>query len=92
MQQTVTVEWIRRRYVPKYERYLKSRTKVKAHNPPEIDAKAGDLVVIQQCRPISKTKHFTIVKKIGHERLFEARKELEEESKVKQEKQPEEEQ
>ena len=60
-QKTVTVEWERRVYVAKYERYLTKRSKVKAHNPVEISAKEGDLVVIKECRPISKTKKFIVV-------------------------------
>lgn len=88
MQNTATIEWTQWRYVPKFERYERRKTTVKAHNPPDIDAKEGDVVVIQQCRPISKTKQFTITKKVGHERLYEAKKELEEQSKVKQEKPP----
>jgi len=69
MQKTVTVEWDRRRYVPKYERYLKARTRVKAHNPDDIDAKEGDVVRITECRPISKTKNFVIVEKLGKDYL-----------------------
>ena len=84
MQDTAIVEWPRRKYAIQYERYEKSRTKVKAHNPKEINAKTGDVVKIIECRPISKTKHFIIIEKIGHEKLFEAKKELMEEAKVKQ--------
>ena len=85
MQSTATIEWPRRKYVTKYERYEKSRTRVKAHNPPEIDAKKGDIVKIAECRPMSKTKQFIIVEKVGREKLFEAKQELVEESKVKKE-------
>ena len=63
-QKTVTVEWMRRVYVPKYERYLSRRSKVKAHNPVEISAKEGDTVVIKECRPLSKTKKFVVVEVI----------------------------
>ena len=86
MQNTATVEWPRRKYVKKYERYETSRTRIKAHNPQNIDAKKGDIVKIVECRPISKTKHFMIVEKVGREKLFEAKQALMEESKVKQEK------
>jgi len=86
MQSTATVEWPRRKYASKYERYLTSRTRVKAHNPQNIDAKKGDIVKIVECRPISKTKHFIIIEKVGHEKLFVAKQELMEEAKVKQEK------
>lgn len=86
MQSTATVEWERRKFVSKYERYEHRRTRVKAHNPPNIDAKKGDIVRIIECRPISKTKKFMIVEKLGRERLFEAKQELMEEGKVKKEK------
>ena len=55
------------RYVPKYERYLKKRSKLHAHNPPCIDAKPGDIVTVAECRPISKTKSFVVVERIAHE-------------------------
>lgn len=89
MQSTATVEWERRQKSRKFERYEKARTRVKAHNPPEIDAKKGDIVKIMECRPLSKTKNFIIIEKIGHERLFEAKQELMEESKVKHEEEDE---
>ena len=61
MTKTVTVQWEERIYVPKYERYTKKRSKVKAHNPESINAKKGDVVKITQTRPLSKTKHFVVV-------------------------------
>lgn len=62
MSKTVTVEWERRKYIPKYERYQKRRTKVKAHNPQNINAEWGDTVEIMETRPISKTKNFIVTK------------------------------
>jgi len=82
MQKTATIEWPRRKFIPKFERFLSARTRVKAHNPEEINAVNGDIVKIVECRPISKTKHFIIVEKLGHERLFEAKEELKEEAKI----------
>jgi small subunit ribosomal protein S17 len=55
------------RKIPKYERYLKKRSKIHAHNPLCIDAKPGDMVTIAECRPISKTKSFVIVERVGYE-------------------------
>lgn len=86
MQLTATIEWPRRRYVTKFERYATAKTRIKAHNPTTINAKAGDVVKIMECRPISKTKHFIIIEKVGRERLFEAKQELMEEGKMKQKK------
>lgn len=90
MQTTATVEWPRRKYVSKFERYMTGRTRVKAHNPQSIDAKKGDIVKLVECRPISKTKQFIIIEKVGREKLFVAKQELMEESKVKKEKKVEE--
>ena len=59
-QKTVTVQWNRRVYISKYDRYLKKRSKVKAHLPEGIDVKEGDTVIIRECRPISKTKKFVV--------------------------------
>ncbi|MCF7871817.1 30S ribosomal protein S17 [Candidatus Woesearchaeota archaeon] len=67
MSKTVTVEWERRKYDPKYERYEKRKTKVKAHNPENINAKTGDKVIIAETRPISKTKNFIVLKIIQNE-------------------------
>ena len=61
MAKTVIVEWPRIIRLKKYKRYMKKRTKVKAHNPPCINAKIGDMVVIMECRPLSKTKKFSVI-------------------------------
>ena len=53
-----------RHYIQKYERYEKRKTRLQVHNPECINAKEGDIVKVQECRPISKTKHFVIIKKI----------------------------
>jgi len=45
----------------KFERFEKRRSKIHAHNPPCIDAKAGDSVKIAECRPLSKTKAYVVV-------------------------------
>jgi small subunit ribosomal protein S17 len=61
MQKTATIEWPRRTYNKKYERFEVRRTRVKAHNPESIDAKTGDIVKIAETRPLSKTKNFVII-------------------------------
>jgi small subunit ribosomal protein S17 len=58
---TVIVEWGYHRFIPKYQRYERSRSSVTAHNPPCIRSKEGDSVVIGECRPLSKTKSFVVV-------------------------------
>jgi len=60
---TVIVQWDFLRYIPKYERYSRKRTRVAAHNPECIGAKEGDTVKIAECRPLSKMKSFVVVEK-----------------------------
>ena len=59
---TATIEWSRNIYVKKYERYDKKRSRLKAHNPLCLKAEIGDQVMVARTRPLSKTKHFVIVK------------------------------
>lgn len=66
MHKTVVVEWERRVLIPKFERYEKRRSKVSAHNPDEINAKEGDIVRIQETRPLSKTKNFIVVEVLSN--------------------------
>lgn len=61
---SITVEWRRTKYLQKYERYAIGRTRVKAHNPSCINVKEGEKVLIAECRPISKTKHFVVIKRL----------------------------
>lgn len=61
---SATVEWGRKTFIKKYERYEKRRTIVRVHNPACIDAKEGDMVKIVECRPISKTKKFVIIGRV----------------------------
>jgi len=59
---TATIEFPRYIYLKKYERYEKRRTRVHVHNPLCINAKKGDSVIANECRPLSKTKNFVITK------------------------------
>ncbi|MBI4451730.1 30S ribosomal protein S17 [Candidatus Woesearchaeota archaeon] len=76
MQRTATIEWPRTRYITKFERYGPARTRIKAHNPACLNAKNGDVVEIAECRPLSKTKKFTITQVIGRNVPYLAREEL----------------
>ncbi|MGN7437850.1 MAG: 30S ribosomal protein S17 [Alcanivorax sp.] len=57
---TVTVLVERRFMHPMYKKYIKSSSKYTAHDEANT-AKEGDRVSIIECRPISKTKRWTIV-------------------------------
>lgn len=59
---TITVERILTQYIPKYERYKKVKSKIKAHVPTGINVKEGNIVRIGETRKISKTKNFVLMK------------------------------
>ena len=52
-------------FLRKYERYERRHSKINAYNPECISAKEGDIVTIAECRPVSKTKHFVVIEKVG---------------------------
>lgn len=67
MAKTVVVE---REYdvrVPKYDRYMKRRSRVPAHAPPCVDLEEGDTVRIAETRPLSKTKSHAVVERVSTE-------------------------
>ena len=64
---TAVVEWNYYHYVPKYERYERRKTRVSAHSPPCINVKTGDIVLIGECRPLSKSKRFVVIEKVNSE-------------------------
>ncbi len=53
-------------YFKKYERYAKMKRKIHARLPKcmEKEINIGDIVQIQECRPLSKIIHFVVIKKI----------------------------
>lgn len=62
----VVIGFERMIYIKKYERYLKSRTKIHARLPESMEKEIniGDLIKVQECRPLSKIIHFIVIKKI----------------------------
>lgn len=63
MQKTVVVEVERIKEDPKYRRRYKVHKKYKAHDE-KGEYKMGDVVVIEECRPISKDKKWKVISKI----------------------------
>ncbi|MEK7595909.1 MAG: 30S ribosomal protein S17 [Patescibacteria group bacterium] len=59
MQKTVVVLVDVPKTHPIYKKSIKNSIRLKAHN--EKGAKMGDLVVIEESRPISKSKNFIVV-------------------------------
>lgn len=60
MDKSIVVMIERRERHPIYGKYLKRSTKLHAHDESN-QAKAGDKVSIQECRPLSKKKAWTLV-------------------------------
>ncbi len=61
---TITVEREITHFIPKYERYLKKKSKIHAHVPSCIKVKEGDNVEIGETRKLSKTKSFVVLRVI----------------------------
>ncbi|KAF2113418.1 ribosomal protein S17-domain-containing protein [Lophiotrema nucula] len=56
---------IRREYlhfIPKYSRYEKRHKNLAAHVSPAFRVEPGDQVVVGQCRPLSKTVRFNVLR------------------------------
>ena len=61
MDKTITVSIERTIKHPVYGKYIKRSTKLHVHDENNECGK-GDIVVIEQCRPMSKTKSWRLVK------------------------------
>ncbi len=61
MDKTVTVMIERKVRHPIYGKYIRRSTKLHVHDE-NNECKMGDTVVVQECRPLSKSKSWTLVK------------------------------
>ena len=61
MQGSISVKREYMHFVKKYERYEKRTSTYLAHCPPCITLKAGDMVRIAECRPLSKSISFVAI-------------------------------
>ncbi len=50
---------------PIYGKYIRRSTKLHAHDESN-QCRIGDTVIVEQCRPISKTKTWRLVKIVGN--------------------------
>ncbi len=64
-ERTITVERSFYKFIQKYERYEKRKSKITAHKPDCIQVNIGDAVKIAECRPLSKTKQFVVIEVKG---------------------------
>lgn len=61
---TVTVQVERMVMHPVYKKFVKKTAKFSAHDE-QNQFKIGDTVLIQECKPISKTKTWTVLQKVS---------------------------
>ncbi|MCU7905615.1 MAG: 30S ribosomal protein S17 [Candidatus Thiodiazotropha sp. (ex Epidulcina cf. delphinae)] len=61
MDKSITVSVERRVKHPVYGKYMRRSTKVHAHDEAN-ECQTGDTVMLEQCRPLSKTKTWRLVK------------------------------
>lgn len=63
----IVIEFERMIFVRKYERYKRAKTKIHARLPVcmEKEINIGDLIKVQECRPLSKMIHFVVIEKIN---------------------------
>eukprot|EP00475_Leptophrys_vorax_P011586 TRINITY_DN1814_c0_g1_i1.p1 TRINITY_DN1814_c0_g1~~TRINITY_DN1814_c0_g1_i1.p1 ORF type:complete len:163 (+),score=21.25 TRINITY_DN1814_c0_g1_i1:91-579(+) len=66
MNRTITIRRDYLHFVPKYQRYEKRHSNLSAHVSPCFRVKEGDQVIVGQCRPLSKTVRFNVLKVVPH--------------------------
>jgi len=66
----VAIEFERTVFLSKYERYYKKKTRLHARLPENLqdEIQIGDLIKIQECRPLSKIIHFIVIGKVAMEK------------------------
>jgi small subunit ribosomal protein S17 len=64
MDKTIVVRVTRTIKHPKYGKFIKKSRKFSVHDENKL-CSIGDTVKIKECRPISKTKFWTLVEKLG---------------------------
>jgi small subunit ribosomal protein S17 len=67
MDKTITVVIDRRVKHPLYGKFMRRSTKVHAHDESN-ECRKGDLVRVEQCRPLSKTKSWRLVEVVERAR------------------------
>ncbi|ODQ51140.1 40S ribosomal protein S11 [Saitoella complicata NRRL Y-17804] len=62
MHRTIIVRREYLHFIPKYQRYEKRHKNLAAHVSPAFRVQEGDVVTVGQCRPLSKTVRFNVLK------------------------------
>ncbi len=63
MDKTITVSIVRKVPHPLYRKYVKRITKLHAHDEDNV-CEENDKVLIEECRPLSRTKSWRLVRKL----------------------------
>ena len=63
MSRTIVIRRDYLHYIKKYNRFEKRHKTVSCHVSPAFRLKIGDVVTVGQCRPISKTVRFNVIRK-----------------------------
>ena len=61
MDKSITVLVVRQFKHPLYKKYIRRSTRLHAHDESN-DCKEGDTVLIEECRPLSKTKSWRVIR------------------------------
>ena len=64
MEKSVTVQVDRRVKHPLYKKFMTRSKKIAAHDETNL-LEIGEQVRIRECRPISKSKRFEVIEKVG---------------------------
>lgn len=64
MEKTITVVVERYEPHPRYGKYMRRTTRLLAHDE-NNESREGDVVAIQECRPLSRRKNFRLVRVIS---------------------------
>merc|ERR1719359_1162946 len=76
MTRTIVVRKHYLHYIKKYNRFEKRHRNVPVHCTPAFDVKEGDIITAGQCRPLSKTVRFNVLKVQKNQIFGSARKQF----------------
>ena len=76
MQRTIVIRRDYLHFISKYQRYEKRHRNIPAHCSPCFRVKDGDIITIGECRPLSKTVRFNVLKVQPNKIFGSARKQF----------------
>ncbi|CAE8632534.1 unnamed protein product [Polarella glacialis] len=76
MRRTIVIRRNYLHYVKKFQRFEKRHSNLSVHCSPAFEVKEGDIITAGQCRPLSKTVKFNVVKVDKNQIFGTARKQF----------------